>query len=226
MVPTDGRGYFVLSQPDGFSVSKIFPHVGPWGKAVLVDLKEVGYQDVISVTERDHKARVIIGGIYDPVLSQEWEMVWTPVSLVVADFDGNESADFAVVTYGYPDYPLYAHGVHVFMNNGSDMFASPMRYVDSTWTGGQFGRPFLYGICALDADNDGKVDLATTSTLLSTVAVWRGRGDGTFEQPISRATGSFPYAVTAADLDNDGDSDLAVANYNSASVSILINNTR
>ncbi|MCP4581094.1 MAG: VCBS repeat-containing protein [candidate division Zixibacteria bacterium] len=229
MVTTEGHGYFVTSLLNGFSANMVTNELGPWAKAVLVDFREIGYQDMISVSQTEWQGdntRVFHGGLYGPEVNQEWLMMWAPASLVAADFDGNEQTDFAVVTYGYPDYPLYAHGVHVFINIGNGIFNEPVRYADDTWTGGQLGRPFLYGICALDTDNDGNMDLATTSVLFSTVAVWRGRGDGTFDQPTSWITDSIPYDVTAADFDNDGDFDLAVANYGSGTVSIFINNTR
>ena len=49
-------------------------------------------------------------------------------------------------------------------------------------------------------------------------------GSGSFQAKTDYATGSYPYSVFSADFDGDGDMDLAVANYNSGTVSVLLNN--
>ena len=49
-------------------------------------------------------------------------------------------------------------------------------------------------------------------------------GSSSYATKVDYTTGSSPRSVTAADLNNDGYVDLAVANRNSASVSVLINN--
>ncbi|RXK84657.1 DUF4347 domain-containing protein [Chlorobaculum sp. 24CR] len=45
-----------------------------------------------------------------------------------------------------------------------------------------------------------------------------------FAPKVDYATGSYPYSVTSADVDGDGDADMLVANYNSNTVSVLLNN--
>ena len=50
-----------------------------------------------------------------------------------------------------------------------------------------------------------------------------GNGDGTFQVQASYPTDAYPYYVAISDLSGDGRSDLAVANYDSNTVSVLLN---
>ena len=80
------------------------------------------------------------------------------------------------------------------------------------------------GVAALDIDNDGWMDVvfAQGSTLARfrkgenpTPAVYRNRGDGTFENVTARAgltRRGWGMGVTAADFDNDGFTDLYLTN--------------
>lgn len=58
------------------------------------------------------------------------------------------------------------------------------------------------------------------------VVVLARRGDGTFEDQRLVEAGLMPNAVAIADLDGDGRLDLAVANYESGTVSVLLNRER
>ena len=66
-----------------------------------------------------------------------------------------------------------------------------------------------------DYDNDGKPDLFVSR--LRTYALFRNRGDGTFEDATERAglagVRDNPTSAAFADLDNDGDLDLYVCHY-------------
>lgn len=82
----------------------------------------------------------------------------------------------------------------------------------------QLGVP-QFGVAFLDFDNDGTLDLAAVngSTVGPAIFVYRGKGDGTF-QDVNDLTGagSIPAAsgrgLATADLDLDGDLDLIVSN--------------
>jgi hypothetical protein len=50
-----------------------------------------------------------------------------------------------------------------------------------------------------------------------------GNGDGTFQAPRGYSVGSGPRSVVVADLNGDGFVDVVTANYQSANVSVLIN---
>jgi len=59
-----------------------------------------------------------------------------------------------------------------------------------------------------DFDADGKPDLAVTG---GDLAVFAGRGDGTFGPPLHLHAGALPISVIAGDLDGDTREDLVVA---------------
>ncbi len=85
-------------------------------------------------------------------------------------------------------------------------------------------------VTAADLNGDGKPDLIvanvvsdTVSVLLNTTAP--GATTPSFGAQTTFATGLNPLSMTAADLNGDGKPDLIVANYNSNTVSVLLNTT-
>ena len=70
------------------------------------------------------------------------------------------------------------------------------------------------GACAGDFDGDGRLDLYVTNW--GPNALFRNRGDGTFEDVAARAgvaAGGWSTGCTFFDADGDGDLDLYVARY-------------
>ena len=63
-----------------------------------------------------------------------------------------------------------------------------------------------------DFNNDGQLDLVT-SNYGSSVSVYLGNGDGTFQSPQSFATGPTTASVAVGDFNGDGNLDLAAADY-------------
>ncbi len=85
-------------------------------------------------------------------------------------------------------------------------------------------------VVTADFNNDGKLDLATSSyddaTGDGSVSVLLGNGNGSFQPARSFATGPYTISVTAADFNADGKIDLAAANNGGDinDVSILLGN--
>jgi hypothetical protein len=88
-------------------------------------------------------------------------------------------------------------------------------------TYGSGGFP-AFAIAVADVDGDGKPDLVAANLyacsppfcLTGTVGVLLGRGDGTFQSPVSYGSGgSQTISVAVADVNGDGKPDLVVANH-------------
>ena len=69
-----------------------------------------------------------------------------------------------------------------------------------------------------DLDEDGYLDLVVANSAVNTVSVCYGKGDGTFEVPISYTTSLGPRSVAIGDFDDDFDLDIAVACYTAQAV--------
>jgi hypothetical protein len=77
-----------------------------------------------------------------------------------------------------------------------------------------------------DFNGDGIPDLAAPDSATGVVAVFLGKGDGTFQPAMNTSTGqgSTPLALAVGDFNGDGKLDLAVALGNQAAVAILLGN--
>jgi hypothetical protein len=131
---------------------------------------------------------------------------------------GNGKLDLITSNAGVSNLGGYVGQISVLRGNGDGTFQSPTSFPG----GGGY-------MAVADFNGDGKPDLAMpgpgNENLLGTsVAVFLGNGDGSFQAGTDFATPTGPFAVAAGDFNGDGKTDLAVVNYGSASLSILLGN--
>jgi subtilase family serine protease len=159
------------------------------------------------------------------------------VTTVFAQPDANNPADYditaKVLAYGLtaPTQTVSFNEISVVANLGAvtlnpatalATLGAPVVNVNGP------GTPF--GMAIADFNGDGIPDIATSDAEFapSTSTVYIGKGDGTFNKPVSYPTGYFPDGVVVADFNNDGVPDIAVTNQGdtgtNGTVSILLGN--
>jgi hypothetical protein len=120
-----------------------------------------------------------------------------PVSVVVADFNGDGNLDLVT-------------GAVILLGNGDGTFRAAQNHA------GQYG-PVAVG----DFNGDGIPDLAIGEWPLK---ILLGNGDGTFQPSLTYAAGYNPSWVAVCDFNGDGFPDLAVANnLGKGMVTVLLN---
>jgi len=143
----------------------------------------------------------------------------TPLSVAVGDLNGDGKLDLAITSFSLTS-------VSVLLNT------TPSGNVNLTFSGIQ---DFATGDSASfvsmgDLNGDGKLDLAVANFSVNTVSVLfnttaTGAVAASFAAEKEFGTGTGPIFITVGDVDSDGKLDLVVANFNSADVTVLVNNT-
>jgi hypothetical protein len=131
--------------------------------------------------------------------------------VVVADFNGDGRPDLAISQTN--------NSVAIYLGGGDGSFS----FASFVAAQGPFG------IAAADLNGDGKLDLVVTNGTSgifvgTTVTVFLGNGNGTFQSPRVYQTGTNPLAVAIADFNGDGKPDLIVVNADDNNVSVLLGN--
>jgi hypothetical protein len=177
-----------------------------------------GLDDLIVSNQMGNSFSVIMNNGNDRFQSRlDYAAGQNAQSVVTADFNGD----------GIPDL-AFADGavsqIAVLLGNGDGTFKPPSPYTTGTATDPIF-------IVEGDFNQDGIPDLAVVNNATSTVSVFLGVGDGTFQPHADYKVGNpndvhpvaQPTSIAVGDFNGDGYPDLAVTNYNENSVTILLN---
>jgi hypothetical protein len=182
-------------------------------QVVPADMNRDGIPDLVVGHGLSSAVGVLPGvgdGTFGTATTRSLSLFNNAVGVAVGDFDRDGIPDVATAN-GEAQRSSFLRG------NGDGTLAAPTH----TSTGGGNAS----AIAAGDFDRDGKLDLAVTGEGFSArLNLLRGNGDGTFQaSTVSLGSGSQPLAIRSVDLDRDGDLDLVIANYGTASVSVLRN---
>ncbi len=131
-----------------------------------------------------------------------------PLSLAVADFNGDKHLDVAIVDQ-------IGGTVTLLIGDGTGNLTPSATSITSPQ-----GPSF---IVAADFNQDGKQDLAVASIINNSVSILLGNGDGTFMPPVNLPFPlSSPNSISTGDFNGDSVPDLAIANIDGKNVTILL----
>ena len=119
--------------------------------------------------------------------------------LAVGDMNHDGKMDLLVTNLGYTPSAQFS----VLLGNGDGTFQTPVVFPDTT---------ILGGVALADLNGDGNLDIAVSeaSKQGSFIAVFLGKGNGTFGSRIRSSTNSENlYTLVAGDFNGDGKMDLA-----------------
>jgi hypothetical protein len=120
-----------------------------------------------------------------------------PLSIAVADFNGDGRLDFASNSVGQSN-------VGVMIGNGDGTFREQL-----TFSTGNYSDP--WSIAVGDFNSDVRLDLAVVNAGTGNVDILLGNGDGTFAEQTTLSIGAYSLLVSIAVADLNGDHQLDIA---------------
>jgi hypothetical protein len=162
------------------------------------DLNEDGFLDAVQAIGPEGSA-FWIGQGDGTFLSLPGLTTSRPSGIAVGDFDGDTTLDIVISDALEPFLTLKRGGA----------------CCTELVLGGRSS-----SVLAVDLDADSRLDLVMSNHMDNTVSLVMGRGDGTFEAPVTLPTGVFPQDVATGDWNGDALMDLAIVNAGSESVTL------
>jgi hypothetical protein len=119
-----------------------------------------------------------------------------PSDIVIADLNGDGSADLAVASFD---------ALAILLNKGNGKFQKTVSYQPCSGCG------YMATLTVADFNRDGIPDVAVTGSLRN--SLFYGKGKGQFKTPVQlpKLVGEHGVSLASGDFDNDGAPDLAIS---------------
>ena len=215
----------LLGNGDGtFQAAVNYPvATGPQGIATA-DVNRDGNPDIISADEcgddpacREGTVSILLGvgdGTFQPRLTFEEGLF--PLTVAVADFNGDQHLDLAIANPCGTDLTCVSvGGIGIMLGNGDGTFQPVTNFPATGFDTARLG--------VGDFNSDRRPDVVGLNAIGSDITVLLGNGDGTLQGGTDYLVGQTPISVAVGTFNQDRAPDLAIADQNSDEISILLN---
>jgi len=211
----DGAGGFTV----GWQFALSFIHWGfPVGSVALGDLNDDGHVDLAATSGTDDEPGRLTfflndgTGSFEPLT--DVAVAQKPLTLRLADFDGDEDLDAAVITLVGTENILTEPYLTILEGDGEGGFVVTETHID--------GGGFPQNMSLADIDGDGDTDILIADEY-GAVTVHLNDGAASFDPAVRYSTLDGLHAVAAADLDLDGRLDVAMVHETEDVIAALFN---
>ena len=199
-------------------------------KGVFLGNGDGSFREVAALPEQEHPGAVTIGDFtgdgYADVLMHSFEHHSSDETIAVYPGDGTGHFGAPFVTASSDEATdvvaadLNGDGKLDIVTGGGTSIAwlgaGDGTFVHRVWLGDG------YRIALADFDGDGHIDRAATDSYQNFITVSRGKGDGTFGEPVRWRTAVDMRNIAVADMNGDGALDLVAGPSGESPITILI----
>ena len=174
------------------------------------DINQDGVPDIVVNARGQEMFLVFLGkgnGKFRPPLQTKTGKV--PLNIILGDYNEDGILDAAVT--------LTFSKMEIYMGTGDGRFKKGETYLT--------GSRSFSGVTE-DFDEDGHLDiaLAASSSSASSIRLFMGNGDGTFQKAARLAEKMVPLAIISSDMNDDGKNDLVFASGQGDNIYLLTSN--
>jgi hypothetical protein len=225
IIIADGRGpsltiYKNTGSPGTIVLQKVVSFPADLGVAnvSIGDLNGDGKPEIVTANNNTNSLSVFTNGSTPGNFSFSSAVDWpvpSPLSIAIADFDGDGKPDLATESSSGNYAAVFRNKTAT--NGGTISFDTDTDIPTGTYP---------QGVAAGDLDGDGKPDLVIANSFDNTLTILQNTGSSgtiSFTAVGLGSTGNYPQYPVIADFDGDGLPDIAVSDFFDANVSVLHN---